>query len=387
MKILQLTQFFAPVHGGSAQVPYHLSRELARRGHEVSIYTSDYKISKDWVRETQKLGIEVYSFGMWLNIANLQITPGLLAHASKQVAGFDVIHMHNYRTFQNVIMHRYACKHKVPYILQAHGSLPRIVSKKGLKFAYDALWGYMLLGNASKVIAVTTTEAEQYKGMGVAEDRIEIVPDGIYLSEFENVPERGRFRRKHGLNSSQRLIIYLGRIHVVKGLDRLIRAFAELAGSLDDVMLVLAGPDDGYVRALRTLTRELGIEQKVLFTGPLYGADKLEAYVDADVYVLPSSYEIFGIAVLEALACATPVVISERCGIAQAIDGQAGLTFNYDDKGQLKQVLLRMLSDETMRQRFGNRGKQLVRERFSWESITARFERIYEKVRSNFREN
>ncbi|GAI33437.1 unnamed protein product, partial [marine sediment metagenome] len=96
-----------------------------------------------------------------------------------------------------------------------------------------------------------------------------------------------------------------------------------MLGDVSDTLLVFVGPDDGYLPALKKLVKELMIEEKVLFTGPLFGKEKLEAYVDADVYVLPSSYEIFGLTVLEACACGTPVVVTEACGLANWVDQRA----------------------------------------------------------------
>jgi len=222
-------------------------------------------------------------------------------------------------------------------------------------------------------------EAEQYKGMGVSEDKIEIIPYGIDLSVFDNLPERGEFRRKYDLGSAQRIILYLGRIHQIKGLDLLAQAFTDLSKALSNIKLVIVGPDDGYLPALKKLITDLGINDKVLFTGPLYRQGKLEAYVDADVYVLPSIYEIFSITLLEAFACGTPVIATDRCGIADVINGQAGLVVPYD-KEQLQQALLHMLDDHKMRLQFSERGKLLVREKFDWEKIAEQVERVYEDI-------
>jgi glycosyltransferase involved in cell wall biosynthesis len=222
-------------------------------------------------------------------------------------------------------------------------------------------------------------EAEQYSDRGIDKHKIEVVPNGIDLSEFENLPNRGEFKRKYGLESDQRIIFYLGRIHKIKGLDLLVKAFADLPQPLDDVKLVIVGPNDGYLPSLKKLVAHLEISKKVFFTGPLYGQEKLSAFVDADVYVLPSAYEIFGIAVLEALACGTPVIVTDRCGIADVIDNQVGLVVPYD-KEQLSNAILRLLGDDKMQQQFGERGKLLVRERFNWEKIAEQMENVYRGV-------
>jgi len=381
VKILQIVPFFAPLHGGAAQVPYHLSRALAKRGHEVTLWTSDYKISSDWIKSAQESGVEVCYFKTWLNLAKLLITPGLIVGTRERVKGFDIIHMHGYRTFQDIVVQRYASKYDVPYVLQAHGTLLRIMTKQRLKLAYDVVFGYRLLDKAARLIALNEMEADEYKSMKVSDRKIVILPNGIDDSEFKTLPERGKFRGKHGLDNSQKLILYLGRINAIKGLELLTRAFTELSMSLSDLKLVIVGPDDGYLSSLKALITELRIGDKVLLTGPLWGEDKLQAYIDSDVYVLPSLYDWFPLTVLEALACGLPVIVSDRCGIASAINGKTGLSFRYDDKEQLKRALAQMLSDEKMRHEFGDRGKALVRDQFTWERVAAEFEAIYEKVR------
>ena len=375
MKVLQVTNLFSPVHGGSAEVPYHLSKELAKRGYEVTLYTSDFKLSQEYITPE----VKIHAFKTWLSLAGFQITPGIISRAKEEIRHHNIIHMHNYRTFQNIVVHHYAKKCGVPYVLQAHGSLTTFFQKGWLKRIFDVIWGYRILKDASKFVAVTEIEAEQYKSMGVNENKIEIVPNGIDLSEFDNLPERGEFKRKYGLGSDQRMILYLGRIHKIKGLDLLVKAFATLLKDFNDIKLVIAGPDDGYLPSLKELIKKRGIEDTVLLTGPLYGQEKLKAYVDAEVYVLPSIYETFPIAVLESWACGTPVVVTDRCGIADVIDGQAGLVIPYD-KEQLQHALLHMLDDDKIMLQFGETGKLLVRKKFNCENMAEQVERVYKEI-------
>jgi len=384
MKILQVIPYFVPAwsYGGPVPAVYNLSKELVKKGHEVTVYTTDALEAKNRIREAEEIidGIDVRRFkNLSDTIAynhNIFLSPGIIPEVKKRLKSFDIIHLHEYRTIQNIIVHRYAMKYGIPYVLQAHGSVPRVMAKKRLKQLYDNLWGYKLLRDALRVIALTETEAEQYKSMGVTEDKIEIIPSAIDLSEFENLPERGEFRRKYGLNCDQKVILYLARIHKIKGPGLLVKAFAGLAKELDTAMLVIVGPDDGYLPSLKELIKEQDIEEKVLFTGPLYGKKKLEAYVDADVYVLPSVYETFPLAVLEAFACGTPVIVTDRCGIADMVNCQAGVVVSYD-KDQLSNAMLRILSDDEKRREFAEKGKLLVREKFNWQKIAEQAEHIY----------
>lgn len=375
MKILQVINFFSPLHGGgSIEVVYQLSKVLIQRGHDVAVYTSDFELDQNYINSLS--GVRIYPFHSWLTLARFHLTPGVINTSKKELKNFDVIHLHNYRTFQNIVMHHYAKKYNIPYVLQAHGSLTTFFQKGMLKKIFDTMWGYQILKDASKVIALTPAEAEQYKRMGVSEDKIEIIPNGIDLSEFGNLPERGEFRRKYSLNDNQKIILFLGRIHQTKGLDLLAKAFAQLSNEVKDVKLVIVGPDDGYLPALKELIKELKIEGKVMFTGMLNGTDKLRAYVDADVFVNPRADEIFGLVFLEAFACGLAVICSKGCGLADTINGQAGLVVAYD-KDQLSNAISHMLSDDKMRLQFGKKGKLLVREKFNWEKIAGQVEDVY----------
>ena len=389
MKILQVIPYFYPAwtYGGPVRIAYELSKRLVERGHDVTVYTTDALDKSSRLRSGGKtLDIDGIKVCYFKNLSNnlafnhhLFISPGMILPMRGECQNFDILHLHDFRGFQSLVAYHYAKKHGPPCVLQAHGEIPRIAQKQMLKKMFDLFIGYKILRDASKVIAVTKTEAKQYGSMSVSEDKIEVVPNGIDLSEFANLPKRGEFRRKNSLNDSQKIILYLGRLNKVKGLDLLARAFAGLSRDLDNARLVVVGPDDGYLPTLKKLIEELKIKDKVLFTGPLYGKDKLGAYVDADVYVLPSAYEIFGITALEALACGTPVIVTDRCGIAEWIGSNVGYVVQYDQE-QLQHALLHILGDIKMRQEFGEKGKLLVRERFNWEKIAEQVENLYERV-------
>jgi len=361
-------------------VPYRLSRELVKKGHQVTIYTSDYDLRPELMPDMD--GIEFHAFRTWLHLSGFDKTPGMVFTARRKTRDFDIIHLHNYRTFPNMVMHRYSRIYGVPYVLQAHGSLPRIMSKGTWKLAFDVLWGKTILRDATRVIAVTPKETKQYRDAGVPENKIAVIPHGIDLTEFASLPARGDFRQKYGIDDTRKIVLYLGRIHEIKGLDLLLNAFAGLTRTVAEVTLVIAGPDDGYLTRLKKLTETLDLTDKIIYTGALYQRDKLGAYVDADVYVLPSRYEIFGITVLEALACGTPVIVTDRCGLADTIRGRAGLVVDYD-REKLHNALKQLLPDENLRRKFGKRGKEMVRENFDWEDIASSVEELYRKILYN----
>ena len=234
LRILQVIPYFPPAwyYGGPVAVAYNISRELVKRGHEVTVYTTDTLDTKNRIKCKEETidGIKVKRFrnlsGSLIHHYNIFLSPGMLSGIKKDLNDFDIIHMQEYRSVQNIIVHHYAARYGIPYVIQAHGSLARRITKPNLKKMYDNLWGYRILKGASRVIALNETEVRQYKSMGIIEDKIEIVPNGVDLAEFESLPERGEFRSKYGLGSDEKVILYLGRIHKTKGIDLLVKVFA-----------------------------------------------------------------------------------------------------------------------------------------------------------------
>jgi len=389
MNILQVIPYFVPAwdYGGPLQVAYRLSKEMVKRGHGVTVYTTDTFDASRRVEEKEEVidGIKIRRFtNLSKALASkhkIFLSSGILLTARRELSSFDIIHMHDYRTIQNVIARHYAHKYGIPYILQAHGSIPKTAVKRRLKQVYDTIWGYKLLRDASKVIALTETEAKQYQAMGVHEDKTEIVPNGIDLSEFENLPEKGEFRRKYGLNPDEKVIIYLGRIHKTKGLDLLVKAFAGLSKEMDSARLVIVGPDEGYASELASLVQALEIIDKVLFTGPIYERNRLSAYVDADIFVTPS-FLGFPVTFVEACACGTPVITTNKGGRLDWIHNQVGYVVSYDEN-QLHDALEKLLTNRDLAQQFGENGKKLVRENFTWSKIAKELERIYLEAKAN----
>ncbi len=389
MRVLQVISSFYPAfsYGGPVKVAFDLSKKLVEKGHEVTVYTTDtynaHSRIKDYKNHEIIEGIEVFRFKNVSNRLahmNFPFAPGMALALRKRIEKFDIIHLHEYRSLQAIFVHSYAVKHQVPYVLQAHGALSFFYQKKSLKKAYDNFSGNQLLRDASRVIALTNSESCQCKSMGVNQSKIEIVPNGIDLSEFNNLPEKGEFRKEHSISTGENVILFLGRIHSIKGIDLLIDAFSEIVKELDNVTLVLVGPNDGYLANLKNKIHQLNLTDKVLIVGPIYGREKLKAFVDADVYVLPSIYETFPMTILEAFACGTPVVTTESCGIADIIlSSHAGLVSRYD-KNELKDNILKIILCTGLKDNLSSSGKRLVNHDLNLDRCTDLIYKIYAKT-------
>ena len=392
MKILQVISSFPPAYayGGPAKVAYELSKELVKIGHDVTVYTTDVYNSKSRGKyDTNPIwldGIEIYHFKNLSNTLahnNFPFAPFIAKALNDRLEDFDIIHLHEYRSFQSLILHYFATKKRVPYVLQAHGSVPRIMRMEKLKSLYDTIRGYDIINDASKIFALTNTEAKSYVEMGANINKIEIVQNGLKLSDYINLPTRGKFRKKYSIGLDDKVILSLSRLHKIKGIELLVDAFAGLSKELGKIKLVIVGPDEGLLPLLKAKARKLNVEQDIIFTGPIYEQDdKLSAYVDADVYVLASIYETFPMTILEACACGIPIITTDRCGIADIIDNNVGYVVEYD-KDQLRDSIYQILSNKEASKEFSKCGPNLVMNKFEFTVVTRRIETIYQQIINN----
>jgi glycosyltransferase involved in cell wall biosynthesis len=386
MKILQVIPYFYPAwsYGGPPRSTYGLCKELVKRGHKVTVFTTDALDRNNRIKETRETvgGIEIRRFSNLNNYVAFRhrifLSPGMISAMREELKNYDVIHLNEFRTLQNLLAHHYAMKYRVPYIVQPRGSLVNILAKQRLKSLFDIMGGRRLIQDATRLVALAHLELPQFISYGVDEGKMDIVPNGIDLAEYQKLPPKGEFRRKYGIDAKQRVILFLGRVHRSKGIDLLIKAFSRVAGDFSEARLVIAGPDDGFLPSLKNLVGELKLEDKVVFTGGLYGEQKLAAYIDADVYTLPSFYESFGISVFEALACGTPVVVTDRCGIANIVRDKGGLVVPYE-AASIENALRQMLGNEQERQHYGREGQALVRAKYGWGAIAEEMEKVYER--------
>lgn len=364
-----------------------ISKELAKK-HEVVVYTTTALDSKHDFdpKEEEVDGYRVIYFKRAFRplcysgiLGQLNLSFDMMKAVKQNLRKFDVVHVHSWQQFPDIMVGYYANKYKIPWVLQVHGSLSEIMPKQKLKRIFDLLWGYELLSTASKIIALNQTELQQYLRMGVFEDKIEIILNGTDLSDYDNLPSKKAFKKKLGLNEDERIVLYLGRIHKIKGIDVLVKAFANIDGKLNNVRLVIVGPDDGYLVELEALIKALGIDDNVLIPGPLYGVDKLGAYVDADVYVLPSRYETSPMTVLESVACGTPVILTDVCGIAEYFRDKTGLVVKTGSTAHLQEALVELLMNREKQKYFREECKSVIKQ-FSILVTVKKLEEIYKEL-------
>ena len=384
-RILFVIPYFFPAEafGGPVKVAFDVSKELVKRGHEVVVFTSDAKDLKNRlnIKTAEFDGVKVCYFSnlsMFLvRRSNLFITPKMRREIELTLNSFDIIHAHEYTTYQNIIVHKIAMKYKLPYVVQVHGSLPK-VSKRTRKWFYDTLYGRKLLQDASRVIALSSLEFKQYESMGVDGRKIVIIPNGLNVSEYTNLPNRGLFKSKLRIDGVKKLVLYLGRVHKTKGIDLLVEAYSMLhKTTCQDSMLVIAGPDAGYLAEAKRLAASLNISDSVIFTGFISNSEKLEALVDADVFVTPSFYG-FPLTFLESCIVGTPIITTTTGDTLDWIDGTVGYTTSPTPH-DLSRRICSIISNDELREKLSRNCKETVKSNFSLESIVDKLEQMYEE--------
>lgn len=364
---------------------FDLSRELAKRGHKVSILTTDmYKPDERYkIRNPEFIdGVKIIRFKYISDLLawkyKIYISVGMLKFLKNNLKNYDIVHLQDLISPTAIVTMFYCRKYRVPYVLTSHGSLTVFNENNLLNKLYCKIWGFKILQNASRVSAFTNDEFEQYKKLGILENKIHIIPNGIYLSEYANLPKKGNFRNKHSIKEDDPVVLYLGRIHKSKGLNTLLNAFKLLNEDLTNAKLVIVGPDEGYLQELRNKSIELNLESRVIFTGPLYDEEKLEVYVDADVHVSPRKAEPFGLTLLESSACGTPVISMKNCGISDFVE-KVGIVSDYNDKS-INDSIKQILNDERLINEIDVNGIKIVGKFFDWKNVALKFENLYREA-------
>jgi glycosyltransferase involved in cell wall biosynthesis len=388
MRILHVTLGFYPAEGwgGPLKVAHHLCSNLVKRGHDVTIYCSNLLDKKHKIQPgtfTREIdGIKVIYFDTW----NFPWWPGTLGPfwlpelpevINREIKNFDVVHIHGHRTFMFIPVAQAARKAGVPFVIQPHGALPIVVNSFWVKRIYDRFFEKMELDGVSGLIALFDGERQMAIQKGIAPERIEMIPNGIDISKRDSLPERGTFRKKYGLSEDRPLILFLARINKMKGADMLVEAFAQMQNA--DAQLAIVGPDDGHLSEVKSVIDHYKLSERILLPGLLSGSDVLTAFVDADLFVLPSRVDTFPMAMVEACLAGTPMVVTENCGIANLVRGQVADVVPFDAEAFSKAMDM-LLNDKEKYALYKTNTKKMLEETFSVDVIVNRIEDLYHRV-------
>jgi glycosyltransferase involved in cell wall biosynthesis len=389
MRILQVLPRYAPAwaYGGGVRMFWLLARELARRGHQIDVVTSD-SLGRDEraerLDEDLEPRIHVRRFRNRFNAMSASLPavfyrPRSMRRGLREaMARSDVAHMGESRGIHNLWTAQAAAETRVPLAWSAFGGLPTATGVRGLyRRAHDVFLTRQVVPHVDAFIAQTPHEGEVYKEHGAPPGKIHEIPLCVDLSSYEKLPPRGELRRRLGIDSGDPLIVSVARLAPVKGLDFLVDAFARIRGLRRDPHLALVGWDHGSLPALQAQVTRLGLTGRVHFPGALYGDERMIAYRDADVFCLtPIVYEETSLAALEAAAAGCPTVLTRECQIPGLAGAGGGLVVSRE-LDPVAIALAALLGDESRRTEMGGLAREHVERNFSVVSVADLHEALF----------
>ena len=395
MRILHVIPSFAPRYGGPTVAAVGLTRELARRGHDVSVATTNVdgpgELDVPLGRPVPMDGVDVWYFPIqrprWYHFS----VP--MGRALRDlVRRSDVVHIHYVFLWPTTVAAFWCRRYGVPYVVTPHGlldatSVSKSYERARVSFAstakkriYLRTLGIRDIGGASSLHFVSHPERESTSRLRLS-PKAHVILLGADAPPPPGVDDRASVQRQYPSLQGRKTLLFLARLDRIKGLDVLAEAAGSLAESRDDFSLVVAGSGaPEYEAEIRGLFDRRGLSERTVFTGMVVGEDKWRLLRAADVFVLPSRHENFGIAVVEAMASGTPVVVSDQVGMhGEIAEAGAGLVTTLD-AADVAGAIGRLLDDPEAAERMGRAGEALAARRYTWERVASDVEALYEEV-------
>ena len=387
MKILMLTWEYPPrIVGGIARVVHDLSKRLIKDGHEVTVVT--YRDNADVPEYENDKGVNVYRVDNYMIHPNnfidwiMQLNFNMLSKATEIInkeGGFDVIHAHDWLV-------TYAAKslknaYDIPIVATIHATEAGRnsgIHDETQRYINDTEW--LLTYEATEVIVNSNYMKNEIQRLfGLPFDKINVIPNGINLSNFTGIERDYDFRRQYAMDN-EKIILYVGRLVYEKGVQHLIAAMPKILSNYNDAKLIIAGRG-GMMDELRAEASNLGLNDKIYFTGYLNSKQVQKMYKCADVAVFPSTYEPFGIVALEAMLAGVPTVVSDVGGLDEIVThGVDGMKSYAGNANSIADSVTALLYDHQLATNVSKKAKQKVKDQFNWEKIAQDTHFTYEKA-------
>lgn len=364
MKLLHVVPTYLPArrYGGPIVAVHGLAKALVARGHQVDVFTTNVDgegtLDVPVATPVDLDGVRVHYFPS--TMPRIYWSPAM-RKALADTGRYDVVHSHAIYLFPGLAAGRAARKAGVPFVISPRGMLvPELIRRRNaiVKRLWLTLFERRNFGRATGIHFTSQLEWDEARRTGLPLPSPFVVPNGVDLIPRPDVPR------------DEKTLLFLGRINWKKGLDRAITAL-----KTTDARLIVAGNDEEELTPrLRELAERHGVGHRVEFPGPVYGAAKDELLARATLFVLASTSENFGNAVVEAMMMETPVVLSKDVGladdVARANAGAIGL-----------EAIPELLRDPARRAAMGRNGRALVESRFTWPRVALQMEEAYGGLR------
>lgn len=362
--------------GGTAERTFQMSRFLAKQGALCTVLTIESP-HLDSQRKTLLMPamLEVVRC-LWRRFNFPRIDVGKIR---KLVADADIIHLMGHWSILNTLVYFAARKSGKPYVICPAGALPLFGRSIWLKHIFNYMVGIDIVRNASGWIAVTKGEFDHFETYGISSKNITVIPNGVSEEDFPQADISG-FRSRHGLPDVP-VILFMGRLNLIKGPDLLLEAFIAAKNTLEDFHLIFAGPDGGMLAGLKESVAKSGVGDRVHFLGYVDGMDKVAAYRMANLLVVPSRQEAMSIVAIEAGFCGTPVLLTDQCGFSEIKQIDSRLEVEASVSG-IAAGLNSLLSDASKLSKISQPWSSFVKQRYSWSSLAPVYFKLYGDILS-----
>ena len=378
MRVVVCCNAFLPAkqEGGPPFSTYNLCRALTQEGADVSVVTTNrdgtghLSVATDCWSRFEELpvwyaaaGRDSYYFA--------RSAPRALRSLGASVD--VIINSGTLWTHLGLVGWRASRRTGVPSLTYPRGLLGpwALAFKKHRKRLYWRLIAKRLLRDTSVIVALTDAEKTEVEATGV-KTRVEIIPNGVDVSDYARPVARRLLADVKRELVERRYLLFLGRVHPIKGVDILLRGFAEVAREVPNLDLAIAGPIDPRFEArFQRLLDSSGSRARVAIIGPVEGLMKHALLQHAHALVLPSYSEGLSMAALEALASRCPVILSRHCNLPEVALHGAGLEIDPDD-GQLRDALRQLLNDDLLRAEMASNAYRLACQHFDWQVVGRR---------------
>ena len=366
MKIMRVTSFFYPVEGGMETHVLEETKELAKR-HNVEVWTSDStRDGRVQQKEETINNVKIKRFPTWCKLSQFTpLFPQCWIRAARE--DYDIMHSNSYRQTHNLCL-LIAKLRKKKTVLGVHWpEYPqeyRSTIMNRIIPLFDKTIGKIIMKTTNALIVQSNEEKEWIqKKFNIKQEKIHIIPPGIN-EDYLKQRNKEIFKKKY--NITKPMVLYLGRLHESKGVDKIIK----IADSFKDTQFVIAGAGP----LLNRLKHQSKHTTNILFTGRVSEEEKLEALAGADIFIHPTNYDAFGLTLLEAHAQGTITLATHVGGIPTATNN-AGLTFK-DTIPDMKKQLKRLLEDKKLQQKLKKETKKHAQQH-TWKKLTKQLEEVY----------
>jgi glycosyltransferase involved in cell wall biosynthesis len=385
LRALHVIPSLSPKHGGPSYAIRAIARALSKVDVEITIATTDddgddARLNVPIGKPVDENSVTVFYFRR--NILPYKVAFGLGRWLRSNIARYDLVHVHALFSFSSAAAGHTAYWEGVPYVVRPLGVLNKyglVERRPVLKKISMPLVENRILRHAAAIHYTSEAERQEASEISteIANHRSVVIPLPIEYQKGNANDFRDRFPQLVG----RRVVLFLSRIDAKKGIELLLDAFTELSRNLNEIILVVAGNGPPiYLQTLQNRAQQLRVADRVVWTGHLEGADKAGAFAAAEVFVLPSYSENFGIAAAEALAYGVPTIVTDQVAISDDIrSNDAGLVVGTETS-EIAAAIRSVFNNRQLAARLSHNGRQLATESYSLSSIGHKLHSLYYSI-------